>query len=871
MNIMEKSELINSLLDICIKVLPFVIVLISLFLCLLHKKISLRLESRRKYKKEFMKIKTSKYLFPSYSRKGASSLHVSDDGNIKAFLEPLKYNETLILKGERGSGKTTLLKHIYNECYRAYKNRYKYVTFRNKQTIYLPIYIEKCDLQDLSNPIDNHLKGICAITTKVAKMLHKNMSEIWLENHKHFFKSLRLNHTWSPFEYKVLLCIDGFNELTDSLQEKLSNEIKELTDVKSVKIIISTRYMQTENKKMITYNAEELSSDNVKRYLLRQGINDKYINEEELLLVTTPLLVTKYFVWKKQEEKGTVGFENQALESQDDNLIKALGFVKKVTNTVDIFWNAYRSEIYKVCSDTKDSKLQQIRYILLVYIVPFMADWVENRNGEDYDINIFTEEDFRCAVRQFVKNSDSFIHGKDEMLQNERLSDLLSVLKDFGEAEDTDWLKYLEKSVAFIEKVDNRKSGIKYKFTNELDQIFFASVFLYNKDICSLYNKNNAVDPNKTTMGKCFRFFYSRLMCNFFDEEKEREIRNEAREKAIRSDLYYYGDGWDQNQDEAFKLSEEVINEKIDGDKISINWHIWNIFFIKLNQLKAGEDNTEKFSELFKLLEDAEDWENYYPIYDKVGFIFFDNKVYGAFKSSLSNRDLKSRVISVLSRFQFEEEINWNIYLNEIDQNRSEIMELFFEKAAVSGGYHYAFNKLGKIYENKRDAASMQKAFEYYESSYSCEPNDYHAIGKMLQFVNNGFVNKPSKRANILRIAEKAHMHVKTVSPIMECRNIQGYPLLLTSLGDCYYNKNNFIKAFEMYKENYLLHEADDFCYDKCRLMISFLAKKHSEECCIDSFISDEFAYTNYDEFRAKYKNIDEATLKVLNAYKELD
>lgn len=814
-------------------------------------------------KKAFFKdINTSKHLFLTYNKEkdtfadaDGNSLSINDGQDFRCFLEPLNRNNILILKGERGSGKTTILKCLFNACYSDYKYRYKYRNFKNKNiVVYLPVYINKFYLHAVENPISNYLTSICDPILWFAKIVAKNDLVNYQQHRKNFFESLNLNRKCSLFQYKILLCIDGFNELSIETQGYLEEELQNLGRLEDVKVIVTTRYMTRLIDNAVTFCAGMLQPENVKKYLSDQGVEET--NTNDFKYITSPLLAVKYFNWRAQKA-----------DSHLDDMDTHLGTLARIESSVDIFWNAYCTELKKMISLDDSQEKRLMYYILLRYYLPYIADQLENNLSDKFKKDAFSKDWFYKSFYRFIDNISNYIPMQDTIY-----SDACNTLKrDYTVAELEQYLQYLQKSVALIEYAGNSN---QYKFVNEIDQIFLAAVYLYNRDVYSLYCIDNTNVLKDTTMGKCYRVFYSRIMYNWSLRQNDKNIQNIARWKRIKSDLYYYGDGFQQDVDAALRLSYEVINMGEAGDTVSKNWHKWNIFFIELDRLNVDVSNTDVYSRLFKLLEDTKEdnWQTYYPLYDKVGFIFYNNHIYADFKKSLSNVDFRKTVSKVLSKFDLENVINWEEYLQEttIDKHRKEIQLLFFGKAAEKGKYHFAYNKLGRMCENE---GKWKEAFSYYEASYKCDPTDYYVVGKMLQILNDGKCDK-KKSAMVLSYAKAVYQHIEKVSPIMDGKKgIQGYPSLLTALGDYYYKRylscnkgRDLKKAFNMYYENVNIKDDKEykFHYDKSRLFVGFLAEKYSNIC----HVASNFSPINIDEFENRYKTVDALTASILNECK---
>lgn len=808
-------------------------------------------------KKEF-----SEHLFLTYVNHNNERLQV-ENKDVTQFLEPLKQHNILVLKGERGSGKTTLLKYIFTKSYFEYKNRFK--NFMHKPgDLYIPVFIDKQCLTNTKHPLDHYFQEVKYQLLRLTTLLSKDFSEFYKEE-KSFFQQLKLNHNHSQIQRKVLLCIDGFNELSHEMQESLKAELNELSACENVKIIVATRYMPLDVE-TISYDVEKISEAKVKEYLNEEKIN---YDAEEVAFITSPLLAKKFLEWKKSQ----VDAKLAAVDKKE-----SFRFAQSITSSVDIYWNAFLTDVKKMAIN--NGSTDSVLYTLTRYFLPFLTYQIENDENIDVLKDAFSAEWFAKQFNKFVENMEGIIPKNDKEVKWD------NVEKANNEKEIYEYIQYLEESAVYIKLVENnRKKQKKYSFVNEEDQIFLTAVHQYDQDLCSLFDLNYKNDPNKTTMGKSFRIFYSGLMCSFMRDVDCRniEILNQAKWKEICSDLYYYGEGMPKDEERALEISKKAVSSNIIGDAVSKNWHKWNIFYIELDRIKRNLDdgNVEQFKEMFRLLENDE-WKGYYPLYDKLGSIFYEEKLCLKFKMALTDANLREQVVNVFPRIEFwntevKDKETWNNYLDDISGNREEIARLFFETAAYRGNYHYAHNKLGAIYEK---TGEIEKAYREFELSYKCTHTDYYAISKMLHLVDGIAMDAESKK-NLLDCAEKAHSHVLAVSPITGCNGIQGYSNLLTALGDWYYKqylnskekekaKKDLKDAFDRYMQNVLINEEKkSFCDDKCALIASFLGKKYPKDCIVSSYC-DEIDMT-LDAFQRKYPDVNDAVTKeVLAEYQTL-
>jgi len=128
-----------------------------------------------------------------------------------------------------------------------------------------------------------------------------------------------------------------------------------------------------------------------------------------------------------------------------------------------------------------------------------------------------------------------------------------------------------------------------------------------------------------------------------------------------------------------------------------------------------------------------------------IGYLYYEGYI-----GNKSKRDLylafkyfnKARKLKCSNAFNSLGLIILNGNMPHIKQNKKKAIEMF--EKAVSLGNIYAYNNLGKIYENKKD---YQKAYDYYLSS--AELGESWAANKIGEFYRKGILKKKDLKKSI--------------------------------------------------------------------------------------------------------------------------
>ncbi len=368
--------------------------------------------------------------------------------------------------------------------------------------------------------------------------------------------------------------------------------------------------------------------------------------------------------------------------------------IKEETNTTNMFLQSDLFSIifntYNIADSTVNNYCTGLRAINPKYRNYFKE--MKNKFKQDKNVFIFT-----------IGKILNLIEIEEINVDNITIEQINNSLK----------LKHICNRLYTISKND---SDVNIKLSNELYK---------NLEECNLYN-----------------FMVQILFYVILDKKQPIYINNQLNE-LIEKNIY------DTN------IS---VNDIQDFVKVQLNSGIWSIRGInelakKNNPFACFEIASMEFHGIATGKPRYEEAYRYYKIAAEhnhpvanwaIGYLYYEGYI-----GNKSRRDLylafkyfnKSRKLKCSNAFNSIGLIILNGSIPHINPNKSKAIELF--EKAISLGNIYAYNNLGKIYENKKD---YKKAYDYYLSS--AELGESWAANKIGEFYRTGISNgKDLKKA----------------------------------------------------------------------------------------------------------------------------
>jgi WD40 repeat protein len=346
--------------------------------------LKIRFQQKREYHPSFRLLDIDDNLFPNGIVTFETEARDSDNRlkTVKDIIaESWKKGEKnhLMIQGEAGIGKTVMLLSIPDRC-----------APYSVPAIYIPLH-------DIGRGRSDD-------------MIESYIKDLVLDDDEELFRQLKelLNKEWNQGP-RLLLLLDGFNEIPNELRGAISNDLERWSEYPGVQIITSSRfdihqyvYLRSSFSKI---ELQPLSENTVLGYL---GNNDIGVPKNSSLtkLITNPLLLTLFNKTETIRRTRPTPFA-KFLETK---------------NAGTLIWNYLQSELWRFRHNSEEAKAS---VLAMEFIAPYVA-WTMQQNLEFVvDKASFLDridEAYRLMNKQ-IENKGAFpAHIKTILLQSsERL------------------------------------------------------------------------------------------------------------------------------------------------------------------------------------------------------------------------------------------------------------------------------------------------------------------------------------------------------------------------------------------------------------------------------------------------------------------
>jgi len=365
----------------------------------------------------------------------------SDDKDIVKMSEFLNSKDDLFISGQGGVGKSTLL-----------INEYKSV--RDKaNSIYLPIYMA------LTKVAEKHYEEdyiISELLTLIESVNFSGLKRAEFDCHKQkvYLEEL-LDNIHTP--KKVLLLLDGFNEISNlSSSEKknsIRDEIERLSTKKNVRIILTSRPFDGFNDAFLSFKhitATGISKESIKAYL--EKIKVTMPTDLMLLdILRIPLFLKMYGInhlnhAKEAATRGAILYEYFNGESSIYNELKKIKGTKQY----------------------KDDNVFKATPLILDFIMPAIAAYMEM-----HDTFSISSKELNDILTKVVSLVAPFDELNDEYFGRYDAQGMLSILADELKNHKLGVLGLLTDHFSFVE----RDSQNNISFVHQYFKDYFTSFF----------------------------------------------------------------------------------------------------------------------------------------------------------------------------------------------------------------------------------------------------------------------------------------------------------------------------------------------------------------------------------------------------------
>lgn len=339
-----------------------------------------------------------------------------------SFMTHYFYNEdgNFILVGEGGIGKTTALLKAWKDLLDS-QNLHQYKM--------IPVYI----------PLN-----------EVNSSKHENFIEDYIIEYYHFqLSELR----YSLCGYRLLLLLDGFNEITISVTGIIS-ELKRLCQYEEIKVVLTSRYDFGPTYRLegfIPYYIQLLSHDTIRDYLQKYNIIETSIPYD---LLATPMMLTLFT-------------NTNLMKRQISNQIRgSLPFHKNETKG-ELLYNFMLCQTGKTF-DIEHMENVYIAYLALFVVSPYIAYVIERQGKFSFAQNQLFGL-IRNALASFNKETYNFLFDND-----------LASLAVFGTLDDNEWQAMPNRIAAFLRNTLAiiQDEGENSSFRHQYFRDYFAASYI---------------------------------------------------------------------------------------------------------------------------------------------------------------------------------------------------------------------------------------------------------------------------------------------------------------------------------------------------------------------------------------------------------
>ena len=231
---------------------------------------------------------------------------------------------------------------------------------------------------------------------------------------------------------RLLLLLDGFNEIPDDYKKLAAKQIQEWMKRPGIQIITTSRLGFFIEKYFLKYQLKPLPFDTVRSFLLSAGIVEEQLprkNERIWEVINVPLMLTIYTQIEKVREAADRFSEGSIFEWKDP------------FNAAHIIWNYLQMDLYR-CIKKDDPSYSAPQYAsAILAIAPYICCQMCNRNKfylkrEDFHELIQDAMDFFSARKEFLENQiwdvrDEFApYEIDDLFQKENVAKYARILID---------------------------------------------------------------------------------------------------------------------------------------------------------------------------------------------------------------------------------------------------------------------------------------------------------------------------------------------------------------------------------------------------------------------------------------------------------
>ena len=251
--------------------------------------------------------------------------------------------------------------------------------------------------------------------------------KIGSDNYERCTELANLNTEGHP---RLLLLLDGFNEIPDEYKKDAGKYIREWMERPGIQIITTSRLGFSLENSFSKYRLQPLPHDTVRSFLMSAGIKEEQLpgeNDRVGKVINVPLMLTMYTQIEKVREAAERSPSSPVLEWKEPD------------NAAHIIWDYLQMELYR-CTERDDTSHSMMRYATAIFAVaPYICCQMSHRKKfyikrEEFhelihEVLIFYSAHQDMLTRQFLKLCRKYDpYHKEDLFQKENMEEYARVL-----------------------------------------------------------------------------------------------------------------------------------------------------------------------------------------------------------------------------------------------------------------------------------------------------------------------------------------------------------------------------------------------------------------------------------------------------------
>ena len=225
--------------------------------------------------------------------------------------------------------------------------------------------------------------------------------KIGSDNYERCLELANLNTEGHP---RLLLLLDGFNEIPDKYKKDAGKYIREWMERPGIQIITTSRLGFFLENSFSKYRLQPLPHDTVRSFLLNAGIKEEQLpgaNDRVWEAINVPLMLTMYTQIEKVREAAESSPSSPVLEWKEPD------------NAAHIIWDYMQMELYR-CIERDDTSHSVMLYATALFAVaPYICCQMSRRKKFYIKREVFHE---------LIRKALAFHAGQQELLDSQLLN-----------------------------------------------------------------------------------------------------------------------------------------------------------------------------------------------------------------------------------------------------------------------------------------------------------------------------------------------------------------------------------------------------------------------------------------------------------------